>query len=148
MVMAERKARAFGWITRLCALLFLFLSILGWLRFEQAILNWHILVEFRAYPGPVYIAGGGLLWGLAGLAPAWGLWSHRPWGFRLARLVAPMYPLTYWIDKLAFNYDPQGLQNWPFALALTLIYFGLIYLGMPIRRKERHNEQGNEHEQR
>lgn len=125
---------------RFCALLYLLLSILGWLRLEQAILNWNLLIEFRANPGPLYIAAGGLLWGLVGLPAAWGLWLHKSWALQLAHLAAPVYPLTYWIDRVAFNHDPQGLQNWPFALGLTLIWLGLNYLALPVKRLRWHKE--------
>ena len=121
---------------------FILLSILGWLRFEQAMLNWQLLIELGAVPGPAYIAAGGVLWGLAGLGPAWGLWSRKPWAVRLSQIAGPVYPVTYWADKLAFNQNPQGFQNWPFALGLTVIWLGLIYLGLPRARSSYPHEQG------
>ncbi|MDD5371663.1 MAG: hypothetical protein PHQ40_21490 [Anaerolineaceae bacterium] len=124
----ERPAQTLPLRIRLLVLIFIGLSGLGWLRFEQALAHWGLLLEFGAHPGPLYIAASGALWGLAGLPPAFGLMTRRWWGPPLARWVAPIYPLTYWADRISFGSSLGGLQNWAFALVVTAFWLAFVQL--------------------
>ena len=122
---ASRPKRVF-WV-RFLALIFLFLSLLGWLRLEQALLNQRLLAQLGAWPGPVYIALGGAVWGLAGLPAALGLWGRRAWSGIAARLAALVFLLTYWIDRLWFSAERMPVINWPFSLGVSIIWLVLVY---------------------
>jgi hypothetical protein len=126
----ERPARMPSFRIRLLALVFVLLSGLGWVRFEQALAHWSLLLEFGARPGPLYIAAGGALWGLAGLPAAFGLLTCRRWGPSLARWIALIYPLTYWADRLLFASAQGGMQNWAFALAVTALWLAYVQLAL------------------
>ena len=131
VAVTERSAqRPHLWI-RLLALIFVLLSGLGWIRFEQTLAHWGLLLEFGARPGPLYIAAGGILWGLAGLPPAFGLMTRRGWGPPLARWVAPVYPLSYWADRFLFSSAQGGMQNWVFALVITALWLVYVQLALP-----------------
>lgn len=122
---ASRPKRVF-WV-RFLALIFLILSLLGWLRLEQALLNQRLLVQLGAWPGPVYIALGGAVWGLAGLPVALGLWGRRAWAGPAARLAALIFLLTYWIDRLWFSAERAPVFNWPFSLGVSIAWLVLVF---------------------
>jgi len=101
-------------------LLWLVLSLTAWsgLRLYSAIQWWQILSEFASPPGPLYIAGSGAVWVVAGLLLLWGMWEIKPW-FRFALLGAGVaYTLWYWSDRSVFQ---LSRLNWPFALAVNFL---------------------------
>jgi len=109
------------------AVIFLILSLLGWLRLGQALINRQLLTQLGAWPGPVYIALGGLVWGAAGLPVALGLWSRASWSGSAARLAALIFLLTYWIDRLWFSAERAPVYNWPFSLGVSAAWLILVY---------------------
>ncbi|MCL4559775.1 MAG: hypothetical protein M1281_04055 [Chloroflexi bacterium] len=122
-----RENRPGFWV-RLLAVGFLFLALMGWLRFQQALESWNLLSQLGAWPGPLYIAAGGAAWGLVGLPPAWGLWTGRDWGPLAALLAGLFFPLTYWIDRLIAQQVSQSFTNWPFALGVTAAWMIFIFV--------------------
>ncbi len=126
-----------GFWVRLLAMIFMALAVLGWLRFEQALRDWSLLVQLGAWPGPLYIAAGGAAWGLAGLPPAWGLWTGRAWGALAGLLAGLFFPLTYWIDRLIAQQVSQSFSNWPFALGVTAIWLIFIFVALSRRWSRR-----------
>jgi hypothetical protein len=122
-----RQSRPGRWV-RLLALVFVFLALMGWLRFQQALSGWSLLIQLGAWPGPLYIAAGGAAWGLVGLPAAWGLWVGRGWGALAALLAGLFYPLSYWTDRLIAQQVSQGFSNWPFALGVTAIWLIFIFV--------------------
>lgn len=119
------RKRSF-WVSLLAGI-FLLLSILGWIRLQQAVAYWGLLEQLGAWPGPLYIAVGGILWGIAGLVPAWGLWSASRWGARAAWIAAPVFPLTYWADRLWFSPGAGPFASWPFVLAVTAAWLVFVF---------------------
>jgi hypothetical protein len=119
--------RKFG---RFIGAIFLLLSFLGWLRFEQALVFWKPLAQLGAWPGPLYIALGGALWGAVGLIAAWGVWHSTRWAPAAGWAAAWLYPLTYWADRLWFSPGAGPFTSWPFALGVTAVWLVLAYAGL------------------
>lgn len=142
---APRRRRSF-WET-LLALIFLALSALGWIRFQQALAAWDLLIRLGAQPGPLYIAAGGVLWGILGLAAAVGLWWRAAWGPAAAGAAAIAIPLSYWIDRLWLSPGAGPFTGWPFVLGVTSAWGILVYLVLarPAFIRGRRNK-GNTHE--
>ncbi len=114
----------------------LILSWLGWLRFYQALVQWHLLMRLEIAPAPWYSAVSGLAWGLGAAVSAVTLW----WGWRHAPKLCRMLLVTgaggYWLERLLFTRATAAWQNLPFAIGLTLLWIGLalITLELPQQR--------------
>ncbi|HEX9018232.1 MAG TPA: hypothetical protein VF806_03550 [Anaerolineaceae bacterium] len=100
-------------------------SLAGWVRLVETILDWHWLSFAGLWPGPLYLAVTGVLWGLVGLVGAIWLW-RRVNGWRLAGSgVALLLALTYWVDQLLVaSLDRYG-SNALFGALIT--FLGLLY---------------------
>ncbi len=119
----KRPARPFE--LKLLVLGLLVFSWMGWVRFEQTLVNWAWLQSLGLTPAPPYLAASGALWGLLGLAAALGLWLRLEWGIGLARIAAAGFALSYWLERLLLRRAPEAQANLPFALAATAL--GLVY---------------------
>jgi hypothetical protein len=110
---------------------FAYFSIAGWMRLIDAVVDWAWLSYAGVWPGPLYLALTGGLWGIAGaLAVIW-LWLRRPW-VRLACLGAALFlALSYWLDQWLVSSLNRGGNNLPFALGITLAGLGYTVLVLP-----------------
>ena len=132
--MEKREGRAwtcFEWVVVLC---FLFLSLSGWVRLVVSIGESFWLAKAGVIPGPVYLAVGGALWGLAGLFAVVGMFRRRlfpriKWAILGAAL---FYAATYWIDRLVFSRTDGSWVNLPFAILIT--FLGLAYTLLVMQR--------------
>ncbi|HVN54031.1 MAG TPA: hypothetical protein VMT46_06845 [Anaerolineaceae bacterium] len=125
MSVRRRRRRPFG-IT-LLALGFLGVGILGWLRFGQALAQWNLLVELDAWPGPLYLAVGGAVWGSLGILVALALAAGSRSGPLLAQGAVLFFLLTYWVDRLISVWIGNPFANWPILLVLSLAAAGLTF---------------------
>ena len=67
---------------------------------------------------PPYLAASGLVWGVAGLVLAWGLWRGYTLAWRFTLIFAGAYTLYYWIDRLWVS--NSGIPaNLPFSAGLN-----------------------------
>ncbi len=131
MTSSAATIRLGRWRQLLLALVFLYLSVLGWSRMQQALQDWDLLVKYGATPGPLYPAISGALWGVMGLA-ATALLTIRPaWARRAVFVLAAAFAATYWVDFLFFSRGAEEMVNWPFALALSLL--GLAYCAWTVK---------------
>jgi hypothetical protein len=112
------------------SLFILCLSLWNGLRLIQAIHFWPILNEYKAYPGPLYVAISGGLWLLVGLFLLWGFWRGRRWAWFSTLGSVVIYTAWYWSDRLILQ-EPH--PNWPFALLSTVI--SILFFGILFRRK-------------
>lgn len=119
------------WRRLFLALIFLYLTILGCLRLQQALLDWDLLVKYGTTPGPLYPAISGALWGLMGLAAVVLLYLRQNWARRIVFGLALTFAATYWLDFLLLSRGAEEMVNWPFALALTLL--GLAYCAWTVQ---------------
>ncbi len=63
----------------------------------------------------------GLLWAGLGLAAAWGLWRTHRWARWLTGLGAPVYALTWSIERWLWSASVESRMGLPFAIALHAI---------------------------
>lgn len=116
-------------------------TLLGWLRFARA---WgdRELITTALSPGLFRaIAGAGLVWGLAGPPALWGLTSRTAWARTVILVDAVLYPALYWAERLFLWQDESARGNWPFMLALTLIWAGIVTWGLRSRRSRDYFKQ-------
>ncbi len=95
-------------------------GIMGWLRVGQTIGLWQMLTAVDVWPGPVYLAVSGTLWGLAGFVAAVGLWFRFRWSRAFAIAAALFIAVSYWVDRLFVVRSSAARVTMPFAAALTL----------------------------
>ena len=107
------------WMIMLC-------SILGWLRFAQAINQREIIQEFTSSAIFLYLLAAGFTWGALGVVFLWAWLTGAGWALDFFRIIAIFYPLAYWVERLCLWQDSTGQQNWAFMLILTILWFGLV----------------------
>ena len=114
-------------LVKLLVAIFLLLSILGWVRLEQAIQNAAFIDQYASAGLPVYLGLSGLVWGLIGLPAVWGLWLGREWVAWAAWIAAAIYPILYWLNWLFAVRAPESRENWPFVAGLCIAWFLLVW---------------------
>ena len=109
-------------------LAFALVTVSGWLRMIHAIRNWHWLTFAEIWPGPLYLAVTGGLWGMVGLVVVLFLFLRWPWSRLAAFGAALLFALTFWADRLLFSRAPGSQSNALFALLVTLLSMGAALL--------------------
>jgi hypothetical protein len=121
------------WLSAL-VVIFLLLAAAGWLRTQQTLAQWNLLAAWGIWPGPLYNALSGAVWGVVGLPAAWGLWFRKRWADRLTWIAAWFYPVAFWLDRLFIARSPEARTGWPFWLAVTLLWLGYVFAVLRSRR--------------
>jgi hypothetical protein len=111
-------------------------TILGWLRFSRAILDRELIVTYLSPGMFCYFTSAGLVWGLAGLPALFGLTFRATWTPVVIAIDAVLFPAIYWLERLLLWQDQSGLGNWPFMLALTLTWLGIVFWSLRGRQSQ------------
>ena len=112
-------------------LIYIWMTFTGWERFTKGIVDYYWLNLAGLVPGPDYIIGTGLLWGLVGLAVVAWMVMGKP-GYRQAAYgLALFFMLTYWADRVFFTQSMGDRHNMLFSALLTLIC--LLYVTAVLR---------------
>lgn len=145
----ERPARPLAfWVLWLA---YAGVTVASWERMVKAINDYYWLNLAGLFPGPVYIAITGGIWGMIGLAVVVWMASGRP-GYRQAGFAAALFfAIFYWADRLLFSRSPGDSANIGFAILFTLfwlLYALLVLRPIRARKAERYVEvQQTEHSQ-
>lgn len=123
--------RPFG--VTLLALGVLILAGINLDRFIEAIRLWEYLSQLLPV-SPLYLAVTGLVWGLAGIPIALGLWRGWRWAPRLTRLGVLAYLLYYWVDRLSIENQSGQSVNLPFAAGATLVILVYVFWLLSLRK--------------
>jgi hypothetical protein len=107
---------------------FVLLSIYGWLRFQQSLALWDILRQIEMWPGPLYLAISGAVWGLTGLAAGLGLFFRRSWAANWARGSILFLAVWYWFDRQVLAQSEAARSNQIFMALLTAFVIAYTYL--------------------
>ncbi len=114
---------------------FIFIILMAWLRFFGAISNSSFITLLGMRPElPIYLMLSGFIWGLIGLPVVWGLWRRRPWTLKAVWVAAIFYALSYWLERIFLWEDAQ---NWPFVLAVTIIWLLIIIWALKLSSSQR-----------
>lgn len=111
-------------------------TVLGWLRFSRAIMDRDLIQTYLGSGMFWYLTGAGLVWGLAGVPALWGLTFRAAWAPIVIAVDAVLFPAIYWIERLLLWQDQSGQGNWPFMLALTLVWLGVVFWGLRSKQSE------------
>ena len=95
-------------------------------RCVQALLQWRFLSELLPTL-PLYQVLSGIVWGLAGIPMAWGLWRGARWATRILPYASLAYTIYAWIDRLLLR---RGLEVYdlPFSIGTTVVLLASIFL--------------------
>jgi hypothetical protein len=118
---------------RLIFWLLLLWTVLGWLRFAQTLQNRDLILSLTSTGIYAYLLGAGAAWGLIGLPAFGGLALRTAWARAAIGAAAVLYPAIYWFERLALWRDQDSQANWPFMLALTLLWLGVAAWGLLAR---------------
>jgi hypothetical protein len=113
----SKRKRPF--LVTLLALLVLSITTIHLVRLVQTVALWDFL---SSLPGisPGYLAVTGLIGTLLGLALFWGLWRGHPRTPAATRILAILYVLYWWLEKLLAAQSGDSLVNWPFSAGLSV----------------------------
>ena len=100
-------------------------SLLGWMRFGNALWLADVLGEYQAAASPLYLALGGAAWGLMALFAALWLVLRRRSAPLVAGLAATAMVAWYWIDRLLLTQSEAANANTWFAIGASLV--GLLF---------------------
>lgn len=113
----------------------LILSWFGWLRLQQVIKYWDFLLLLCLQPSPLYLAVYGAVCGLIGMASAITLWLRWYWAPQLTYLTALIYVSWYWLDRLLLTRSVASQANYPFAVGVTILGLGCIFVILALPRQ-------------
>lgn len=152
-VETQRVRRPFN--VTLLALGVIIISALNLARFGLSLRYWTYLDELTSV-SPWYLALSGLVWGLAGLPVAWGLWRGKAWSPGLTRAVALTYATYYWLDQVFLQdhplYNAEGGArlllpgNWAFAAGLTALLLAFTVWSLNRQAAQIYFGEVNEHQ--
>ena len=103
------------------------MASLNWLQLIAGLGEWAYLESIAPTLPLPYLAISGLIWGILGAFLVWGLFLGRSWAPRLMQIAAPVYAISYWLDRLLIADTSAIATRWPFALGLTILLLGYIY---------------------
>ncbi len=105
-------------------------------RFNTALSQWNLILDFMPNPGPAYIAATGLLWALCWLIVYLGIYLEWKWGGVAFVLLAFLYTSYYWLDR--FFYQPHiERSNALFVFITNLLFLAssIIIFTLPKSRR-------------
>ena len=108
------------WIRWITAGVLVVISMVGWMRFQQALRHWYYLIDLNLIPAPIYLAVSG---GLIGIAFGVGLIFHlagNPFTPVYLRLITATLVIWLWIDRIFV-----GVRN-----AFLLLLAGTIFISL------------------
>ena len=121
-------------------------TVLGWLRFGRALSEAELMLKLLTEGLYAYLLLAGLIWGCLGLCVLCGLVCRARWARIVLAAAVVLYPALYWTERLIFWRDPNAQRNWPFMLALTMIWFGLGVWGLCAARARAYFDDKNQNE--
>jgi hypothetical protein len=110
----------------LISILFLLVSLFHLLKLVQTIRQWDMLSNLPLTISPLYLAVDGLIWWIAGMSLAAGLWFGKPLARIFSQGISILYSLVFWIDILWIAEPEVIAGRWPFNLVLTAVGLGAI----------------------
>jgi len=81
------------------ALVFLVLSLMGWLRVREILAVASLLSHTYAFPAPEFLVLTGIVWGLVGLPASAGLFFGWRRADKLTWVATALYLVTFWLDR-------------------------------------------------
>jgi hypothetical protein len=125
--------------------LVLILAVFNLARLLQATQKWSFLLTWLSF-SPLYLVITGLVWGLAGLALAWGLWCRKTWAPLWTCVYFLAYSLYFWLDRFLLAGSAERNLNAWFAASIDLLV--LVWLVWTLRRQKVKTYFGDKDEQK
>jgi hypothetical protein len=121
------KKRKRPFLVTLLALVVLSITTIHLVRLVQTVALWDFL---SGLPGisPGYLAITGLIGVLVGIPLFWGLWRGYPGTPTATRVVALLYVIYWWLDRLLTAGSRESLSNWPFSAGISAILLLLFFM--------------------
>jgi hypothetical protein len=121
VVEPKKKKRRRPFLQWILILGFLLAAIYGWLRFQQSLMLWDALILIEIWPGPMYLAISGAVWGLVTLVTGLGMLLRQYWAWQAARYVVVTLAAWFWFDRLVLAQSEAARTNQPFMALLTVL---------------------------
>ena len=117
------KKRPFP-VTLLLLIVFLYTTWNG-IRLFGSIKFWDIMIEYNAYPGPLYLAIISIVWIFAGALCFIGLIKQYPVTITMLKFSSLLYASWYWFDRFIFrnNHQPYWLPMIFSLIAIAIMIF-------------------------
>lgn len=115
---------------KLLALGLLILSMLGWMRFFESLVNWQEFIHAGMQPGPWYTAASGLAIGLLALTASIGIWLQARWAPAITRMITILWLAWMAFDRLFVAASPNALSNWPFLACVSILILAGVFFSL------------------
>lgn len=113
------------------ALVFLVLSLMGWLRVREILSVATLLAHTYSFPAPEFLVLTGIAWGLVGLPASAGLFFGWRWAEKLTWGVTAFYLVTFWLDRFLLVRAVEVRANSLFLAGLSglwvLVTFAVLH---------------------
>lgn len=111
---------------------------LGWFGLGEILRHWDFIPTLPlSIPGWYFVLLSVLL-GLVGLVLAYGLWFGRNWAWYAVQIVAVLFILSYWVDRLLFAQPVFIRERWPFVLGASVLFMSYVILVLRLPRSRRY----------
>lgn len=103
---------------------------------------WQTLVQYHAFPGPLYLAGSSVLWLATGILILTGIAGRSAWTCQVTRWTAIIFTAWWWIDRLFIQVGhttsliPALFTG--FMLLFIFVGFGRADVKLYFRVREKH----------
>jgi len=104
-------------VTLLLLIVFLYTTWNG-IRLFGSIKYWGIMIEYNAFPGPLYLAIISIVWVLVGTLCLIGLIKKLPGSITMINISTLLYSSWYWFDRFFFR---NNLQSFWLPMLFSLI---------------------------
>ena len=93
------------------------------IRIFGSIKFWEIMIEYNAFPGPLYLAIISIAWVLIGTICLFGLIKKFPWSLTMLKISTLLYSSWYWFDRFLFR---NNLQSFWLPMLFSLITIAIM----------------------
>lgn len=112
------------------------------LRLYETLIYWQTLLEYHAFPGPVYMTGSSLVWIAVGLLILVGIATRAAWTRHVTRWGVVLFSAWWWVDRL-FIQSGHAVSLLPalltfFMLLFIFVGFGHLDVKLYFKQKEKH----------
>lgn len=120
------QVRKRPFLVTLLAVVVLSITIINLVRFVNTLRLWNFLASFPGISPPV-LAITGLFWVIIGTLLFWGLWTGKSSTPQATRVLTVVYLGYQWLERILSVRAGNDLENWPFAVSMTLIVLIFIF---------------------
>jgi hypothetical protein len=135
-------------LVTIAALAVFLLGVDSFLQAGLAILQFNSLNSLPLSVPAWYFLSGGVLWGVAWMISATGIWRQQAWAFVLTLILLPVHLAAFLADRLFLTRAPAIQNAFGFHLAIQIVctVLGILFVLLARRRHPASGQPTTNHE--